>query len=230
LDAGPGSGRVAACLLSVATGPVGRVAVGTVLAIAGVVSLADRTGGLADVGSSAGAIAVAIAGLVVIGAPALGRLVGRLDEERLLRVREEERAALAAHLHDSVLQTLVVIQRSDDPRRMGGLARTQERELRTWLYEDKPLGEPTTLAAAVEAMADAIEVDHHVRIDVVAVGDAPLDEIGRAVVGATRRSTRSAEPSSGRFARRRPMRLDTPRSTTSTCSGGGRSRTGGVHP
>lgn len=178
--------------LRFATGSAGRVAVGTVLAIAGVASLADRTGGLADVGRSAGAIAVAIAGLVVIGAPALGRLVGRLDEERLLRVREEERAALAAHLHDSVLQSLVLIQRSDDPRRMVGLARTQERELRAWLYGHKPLGEPTTLAAAVEAVAAAIEVDHNVRIDVVTVGDAPLDEIGRAVVGAIREATTNA--------------------------------------
>lgn len=178
--------------LSIATGPVGRVAVGTVLAIAGIASLADRTGGLADVGRSAGAVAVAIAGLVVIGAPALGRLVGRLDEERMLRVREEERAALAAHLHDSVLQSLVLIQRSDDARRMVGLARTQERELRAWLYGQKPLGEPTTVAAAVEAVAAAIEVDHNVRIDVVAVGDAPLDEAGRAVVGAIREATTNA--------------------------------------
>ena len=178
--------------VSVATGPIGRVLVGTVLAIAGIASLADRTGGLADVGRSAGAIAVAIAGLVVIGAPAFGRLVGRLDEERMLRVREEERAALAAHLHDSVLQSLVLIQRADDPRRMVGLARTQERELRAWLYGHKPLGEPTTLAAAVEAVAAAIEVDHNVRIDVVSVGDVPLGDTGRAVVGAIREATTNA--------------------------------------
>lgn len=178
-------------------GTVGRVAIGAVLAVTGVAALADRTGGLDDVGRSASAIAIAIAGAGVIAAPLLGRLAGRLDEERMLRVREEERAMIAAHLHDSVLQSLVLIQRADEPRRMAGVARRQERELRAWLYGGQPLGEPDTLAAAVESATAAIEADHGVRVDVVTVGDIPLDEPARALLAALREATVNAARHSG---------------------------------
>ena len=133
----------------------------------------------------------------MIAAPAIGRLVEQLDQERMLRVREEERAALAAHLHDSVLQSLVLIQRSDDPRQMVGLARRQERELRAWLYGGRPLGEATTLTAAVEAMTAGIEVDHAVRIDVVTVGEQPIDPAARAFLGALREAATNAARHSG---------------------------------
>lgn len=177
--------------------PAIRVTAGLVLAISGVATLAERTGGLADVGRSASAIAVAIAGLAVIAAPLMGRLLARLDDERTLRVREEERATMAAHLHDSVLQTLVLIQRADDSRQMTNLARRQERELRSWLYGARPMGEPTTLAAAVEAMTATIEVDHTVRIDTVTVGDHPLDETTRAFLGAMREAVTNAARHAG---------------------------------
>jgi signal transduction histidine kinase len=172
--------------------PLLRWTVGAVLAIAGVVALADRTGGLRGVGRSISAIAIAVAGIGVIAAPALGRLLASLDTERTLRIREEERAALAAHLHDSVLQSLVLIQRSDDPRRMVSLARRQERELRSWLYGTHPVGEPSSLTAAVESMAATIEVDHQVRIEAVTVGDVPLDATARAFLGALREAATNA--------------------------------------
>jgi signal transduction histidine kinase len=175
-----------------ATAPLVRWIVGAVLAIAGVAALADRTGGLRDVGRSISAIAIAIAGIGVIAAPALGRLLATLDTERTLRIREEERAAVAAHLHDSVLQSLVLIQRSDDPRRMVSLARRQERELRSWLYGTRPVGEPTSLTAAVESMAATIELDHGVRIEAVTVGDAPIDEPTRAFLGALKEAATNA--------------------------------------
>src|SRR5436190_1930069 len=91
-------------------------------------------GGLGAVGASASAIAVVVGGLAIFVAPALGRLLRRLDDERAARIREDERATVAAHLHDSVLQSLVLLQRTDDPRRMSMIARRQERELRAWLY------------------------------------------------------------------------------------------------
>ena len=154
--------------------------------------MADRTGGLADVGRSVSAVAIAVTGVAVLAAPAIGRLVGRLDQERRLRVREEERAALAAHLHDSVLQSLVLIQRADDPKQMTSLARRQERELRSWLYGGRTEAEPTTLQGAVEAMTAAIELDHAVRVDAVTVGDQPLDEAATAMLGVLREATTNA--------------------------------------
>jgi signal transduction histidine kinase/phage shock protein PspC (stress-responsive transcriptional regulator) len=159
---------------------------GIALLLAGLGSLASRTGGLANVGASASAIAVVIGGLAMFAAPAIGRLLKSLDEERGLRIREDERAAVAAHLHDSVLQSLVLIQRSDDPRRMATLARRQERQLRRWLYGSAEPGEPTTVHAAVEALAAEIEADHDVRVEAVVVGDQPLDDAARTLVAALR--------------------------------------------
>jgi signal transduction histidine kinase len=172
--------------------PAVRLLLGSILAVAGIAALAGRTGGLDEVGRSVSAIAIALGGIAVIAAPALGRLLERLDTERTLRIREEERAALAEHLHDSVLQSLVLIQRSDDPRRMVSLARRQERELRSWLYGGRPVGQPASLTAAVEMMAAAIEVDHEVRVEVVTVGDAPLDDAETTFLAALREATTNA--------------------------------------
>jgi signal transduction histidine kinase/phage shock protein PspC (stress-responsive transcriptional regulator) len=163
-----------------------QLAAGLTLLAAGVISLARRTGGLANVGASTSAIAVVVGGLTIFAAPALGRMLRTLDEERALRIREDERAAVAAHLHDSVLQSLVLIQRSDDPRRMSSLARRQERELRAWLYGTAPPGEPTSLHAAIDLLTVEIETDHDVRVEAVIVGDQPLDSAARTLVAALR--------------------------------------------
>src|SRR5919108_188681 len=75
-------------------------------------------------------------GLSVIFAPWIARLVRSLSAERAERIRSQERAEMAAHLHDSVLQTLALMQkRAGDPRRVAALARRQERELRAWLSD-----------------------------------------------------------------------------------------------
>jgi signal transduction histidine kinase/phage shock protein PspC (stress-responsive transcriptional regulator) len=169
-----------------------RLGAGVVLLIAGVVSLADLTGGLGSVGASLSAIAVVIGGLAMFGAPALGRILRELDEERSTRIREDERAKVSAHLHDSVLQSLVLIQRSDNPRQMANLARRQERELRAWLYGDVPIGDPTTLHAAIEVLTTKLEADHDTRIEAVIVGDQPLDEASRALIAALREATVNA--------------------------------------
>ena len=163
-----------------------RLGAGVVLLIAGVVALADLTGGLGSVGASLSAIAVVIGGLAMFGAPALGRILRDLDEERSTRIREDERARVSAHLHDSVLQSLVLIQRSGNPRQMANLARRQERELRAWLYGDVPIGDPTTLHAAIEVLTTELEADHDERIEAVIVGDQPLDDASRALIAALR--------------------------------------------
>jgi signal transduction histidine kinase/phage shock protein PspC (stress-responsive transcriptional regulator) len=169
-----------------------QVVVGVTLLIAGVASLATRTRGLAGVGASAGAIAVVVGGLAIFAAPAVGRLLQRLDDERGARIREDERARMAAHLHDSVLQSLVLLQRTTDPRRMTTIARRQERELRAWLYGTTHEGEPTSLHVAIEALAVGIEADHDIRVEAVVVGDQPLDEAARALVAAVREAVVNA--------------------------------------
>ncbi|NND75203.1 MAG: ATP-binding protein [Ilumatobacter sp.] len=164
---------------------------------AGVISLASRTGGLGNVGASAAAIAVFVGGLAMFGAPALGRLLRSLDEERSMRIREDELARVSAHLHDSVLQSLVLIQRSEDPRRMSSLARRQERELRAWLYGITPAGDPNSVHEAVAALTSEIEADHDLRVEAVVVGDQPLDDAARSLVAALREAIVNAARHAG---------------------------------
>ena len=116
-------------------------------------------------------VVVLVAGALIL-APWWIRLVRGLADERAERVRSQERAELAAHLHDSVLQTLALMQRqADNPREVAGLARRQERELRAWLNGGRPWGERSTFAAALELAAAEAEEAHGVAVDVVAVGD-----------------------------------------------------------
>ncbi|MFJ9208171.1 PspC domain-containing protein [Streptomyces sp. NPDC102264] len=128
-----------------------------------------------------GAIAV-MAGVALLAGPWLVRMTQDLSEERLMRIRAQERAEVAAHVHDSVLHTLTLIQRNaDDGGEVRRLARAQERELRAWLYKPEGTGkdeedEPTTFAEAVKRTAAEVEDYHGVPIEVVVVGDCPLDE------------------------------------------------------
>ena len=131
-------------------------------------------------------VVVLVAGMLIL-APWWIRLVRGLADERAERVRSQERAELAAHLHDSVLQTLALMQRqADNPREVAGLARRQERELRAWLNGGRPWGERSTFAAALELAAAEAEEAHGVVVDVVAVGDHPLDDDAEALVAAAR--------------------------------------------
>jgi signal transduction histidine kinase len=113
-----------------------------------------------------------------------------LSAERRERIRAQERAEVAAHVHDSVLHTLTLIQRhADDPREVAKLARAQERELRAWLYRPEGDGRddvPSTLAEAVRLAAAEVEDAHGVPVEVVCVGDCPLDERLGAQIQAAR--------------------------------------------
>ena len=132
-------------------------------------------------------VVVVLVAATLILAPFWIRLVRGLADERAERVRSQERAELAAHLHDSVLQTLALMQRqADNPRDVAALARRQERELRAWLNGGRPFGERSTFKAALELAAAEAEDAHGVPVDVVAVGDAPLDDHAEAVVAAAR--------------------------------------------
>jgi signal transduction histidine kinase len=164
-----------------------------VLMFAGVVVFVTGSSrGGATVLLAPGAVAVAVA--LVLG-PWAWRLSRERDAERAERIRTQERAELAARVHDSVLQTLALIQK--DPENARKLARRQERELRAWLYPDRDPAADGTLAAAVEQAAAEIEELHGVRVEVVRTGDAPLDERTRALVLAGREAMANAAKHSG---------------------------------
>jgi signal transduction histidine kinase/phage shock protein PspC (stress-responsive transcriptional regulator) len=131
------------------------------------------------------AVIVAVAVLGVIFAPWVTRLVRSLAAERAERVRSQARAEMGAHLHDSVLQTLALVQkRADDPRAVAALARTQERELRAWLAGRE--GGHERLAAALEGAAGEVESAHGASVEVVVVGDTELGDATAALVAASR--------------------------------------------
>ncbi len=174
-----------------------RVLVGAVLVVVGLTYFATASGAVGDLGAVVVAIAVTLAGAALVLGPYIVRLAQEVGDERAERIRSEERAEVAAHLHDSVLQTLALIQRSEDGREMAALARGQERELRAWLYGRPRVDSDQTLGQALEAAADRIERDHHVAIEVVVVGDGPMDRAGRAAVRAGAEAMLNAARHSG---------------------------------
>jgi signal transduction histidine kinase len=163
-----------------------RIASGIALVVVAAVYFVTQErgwGALIDLGSAA---AIALIGAGLILGPWVLALLGDLGRERSARIRSQERADVAAHLHDSVLQTLALLQRNaDDPAAVAALARRQERDLRTWLYgEDAPDGE--SLVASLRQSAAEVEDAHRVPIEVVAVGDVTLNADTVALARATR--------------------------------------------
>jgi len=177
---------------------LGSLLIGGLLVVGGVSWFLTKTNGsFTGLVSVLLAVAVTTGGLAIVFGPWVFRMANQLTDERRNRIRSEERADLAAHLHDSVLQTLALIQRNaSSPRKMASLARRQERELRSWLY-----GHPSTdvgkLDAAVHEMADAVEQAHDVTVETVIVGDCELDERSRALVAACREAVSNSATHSG---------------------------------
>jgi signal transduction histidine kinase/phage shock protein PspC (stress-responsive transcriptional regulator) len=178
-----------------------RVLVGAGLLIAGIGFFLASNDALAAVGSVGIAVLATILGGALLFSPWVARLVRQLGEERRERIRNEERADMAAHLHDSVLQTLALIQRhADAPQQARSLARRQERELRAWLYDGRRSSTedaPGALATALDGVADEVEADHGVAVDVVVVGDCPFDGHVDALVAAVREAVLNAARHSG---------------------------------
>ena len=169
-----------------------RVVAGVLLALGGVAVLVNN-GGLAAAPRAAAAIGLTVLGLVVVGGPVLWQLFERIRTEQRDRIRSEERSEMAAHLHDSVLQTLALMQRATgDPRRMVMLARRQERELRAWLYGQQASSGHATVNGAFGAMTAQVELDHDIAVELVAVGDGPMDDAADALLGATREAAVNA--------------------------------------
>ena len=163
-----------------------RLLLGVALLATGAGVFFASRGGIGAATTAVLAVLVALVGLLVVAGPWLYRLVRELADERAERIRSQERADLAAHVHDSVLQTLTLIQRrSDDPREVVRLARAEERALRQWLYQ--PAAERAdSVAGALERLAADVEDDHGGAIEVVCVGDAPVGERLEALLQAAR--------------------------------------------
>jgi signal transduction histidine kinase len=163
---------------------IGLAALGVVLVFAG-----------GNPGTRALAPGAVAGALLMVAGPWLWRLAVERDAERDARVRTQERAEVAARVHDSVLQTLALIQRhAQEPRRVAALARRQERDLRGWLYADRPLGDRGSLVSALSAAAADVEELHAVRIEIASSGDCPADD---ALVLAAREAMTNAAKFAG---------------------------------
>ncbi|MGQ0680582.1 MAG: ATP-binding protein [Actinomycetota bacterium] len=174
----------------------GRLLIGVLLLGGGIVTFVARTDLFVAAPTVVLAVATTVAGLVLIFGPWGWRLLTQLSDERRERIRSQERAEMAAHLHDSVLQTLALIQRTGQPKEMIALARNQERELRAWLNGTTPR-RGATLAGALQDAASAVELQFGVPVEVVTVGDADLADELSALVEATREAAVNAARHSG---------------------------------
>jgi signal transduction histidine kinase/phage shock protein PspC (stress-responsive transcriptional regulator) len=194
----PGAAAPTRTELAVAEGrraavAISRTGLGIALVIAAGFVFLQATGALGAARDVLLAIIAAVVVLGVIFAPWILRLVRSLTQERSERIRSQERAEVAAHLHDSVLQTLAMVQRrAGEPSEVAALARRQERELRAWLTDRPAPGQAARLAAALEAAAAEVEESHGVPIEVVVVGDRELDSRHEAMVAAAREAMTNA--------------------------------------
>lgn len=185
-----------------------RVGGGTVLLVAGLGFLLATNLSIDAARDGVVASAVVAAGLLLMFGPWVIRLTRTAADERSQRIRADERAEVAAHLHDSVLQTLTLMQKqASDPDTMAALARQQERELRRWLYSPRTDENGSSdgfvtrkgggFVDELEAMSAEVEDQYRIRIEVVTVGNMQMDTPLRAIVGATRESLVNAGKFSG---------------------------------
>ncbi len=169
-----------------------RLALGLALALTGILVIVTRGQSLTAVWDALLAAAAVLVGVLLVAAPWAVRLWQDFRREQVAAARATERADIAAHLHDSVLQTLALIQRqSSDAAAVTRLARAQERELRSWLYAG-PQGSQESLAAAVTEVAHEVEDVHGVPVDLVVTGDRDFEQHGAALSRAMREALLNA--------------------------------------
>lgn len=174
-----------------------RVGGGLVLLVGGAVTLLLNSGKFADLTSAFIAAAIVAAGLGLLVGPQLAEARAEAEDERRQRILADERAEIAARLHDSVLQTLALIQRENDPRRAQALARGQERELRGWLYQGENPEDKATLSAALRSAATEVEDHYGIEVDLVQTSDGDLDDDMAALAAAAREAMTNAGRHSG---------------------------------
>lgn len=177
-----------------------RIVIGVVVAAAGLFTAIVSSLAFVDALRLLVVAIAVVGGIALVVAPSVARIGQDFDAERQERVRADERARVAAHLHDSVLQTLTLIQRNaDDPKRTAQIARQQERELRSWLYGNEPSQPGTTrLEPALHQVAARVEENHGVKVEVVTVGD--VADIDPAVIEGLVAATQEAATNAAKHA------------------------------
>jgi signal transduction histidine kinase len=195
----PSSPGPLAALLSPGVESVSKVRLltGGALLVGGIVMFATALGQVFEFGVVFLAVFLTGLGILIAFGPWVRRLLTDLSEERSERIRQAERAEVASHLHDSVLQTLALIQRSDDPQRMAMLARHQETELRDWLFGTAPLEGVDLVSTALRLAATRVEGDFQIPVELVTVGDHPVEGQIRALVAAATEAMVNAAKHSG---------------------------------
>jgi signal transduction histidine kinase/phage shock protein PspC (stress-responsive transcriptional regulator) len=174
-----------------------RVGAGFALIAGSMALFAVRHGQVQQVADVLFSAALGGIGLAIILGPWVWRLTSDLAAERAERVRTQERADLAAHLHDSVLQTLALIQKNaGDSATVARLARSQERDLRSWLFDSTPAGDGT-LAGALREVVREVEDTYGVDVELVTVGEAELGEALVPIVAAAREAVTNAAKHAG---------------------------------
>ena len=184
-----------------------RIIAGVTLVVVGLAVVVLSQVDWGSLGSALLAVAATLIGVGLLTVPLGLRLMHSLNAERAARIRNEEREEIASHLHDSVLQTLALIQRqAGDQQEVQRLARSQERELRRWLFADAGPAE-SSLAVALRTIAGEVEDQHGVKVTPVTVGDVAMDgedsgsglpkEHFTAVLGATREALVNAAKHAG---------------------------------
>lgn len=173
-----------------------RLAAGVALSVAGLWLLTDVYNLRAATQLLAPIVLIALGG-GLIALPPLLRVSEQIADERRDRIRADERARLATHLHDSVLQTLTLIQRRADDAEVASLARRQERELREWLYGGVAAEDAGRLRDRLAALAAEIEDRYRWRIELIVVGDRDVAGPEEALLAATREALVNAARHSG---------------------------------
>lgn len=174
-----------------------RIAAGIIVVGAGITALVAGNLSFEVIRGSLLATTLVLGGVALIVGPWIAALMRDRTEERRRRLQADARADMAAHLHDSVLQTFALIQRTDDPRTIAQLARQQERELRRWLYADSADPSATTLRNSIDRISGVVEDRFDVTVETVVVGDAAMDTTLEALVGATGEAATNAAKWSG---------------------------------
>jgi signal transduction histidine kinase/phage shock protein PspC (stress-responsive transcriptional regulator) len=174
-----------------------RLGLGLLLIVSAIVLVSLEGGSLTMARDTLLVVLLAVAGIALVAGPWIYRLAADLTAERAERLRSQDRADVAAHLHDSVLQTLALIQKNaHDGPLVARLARSQERDLRAWLYSEESTDE-STVAGALRSTAASVEDAHGVAVELVVVGDRPYGDPLVPVVRATGEALTNAAKHAG---------------------------------